>query len=314
MTSVSMVLAGLNATTPAGQVVTPGTLNQFLEDHNGYTCIDGDCNNLVLAAPDQLTPRLKLVGEMEKPSLKDMQAQVASGTRAFIAHVRDRSHFVLVTGWDAAQSAFTVNDPFYPSTTYTYDDIADVIIYELRAEAPVSWPTEPAVTAIIPKEYPLYKQCNSTWGNNLIKTETICAVGCLMSSTSMALGGHHIPVGNRIADPGTLNEWLRNNGGYTSGNDLIESMVPKVAPKYVSWPSDAMHVHNDLPKSAIQGYLKSGRPVIANVMQGRHFVLVTGWDVSNDDTLYINDPGFTRSTYSYSDDVVGWRLFDMKDE
>lgn len=57
----------------------------------------------------------------------------------------------------------------------------------------------------------------------------------------------------------------------------------------------------------------AGQPVIANVMAGRHFVLVVGWDASDSDTLYINDPGFDRDTYSYSNDVVGWRLFTMSE-
>ena len=44
-------------------------------------------------------------------------------------------------------------------------------------------------------------------------------------------------------------------------------------------------------------------------MHGRHFVLVVG--IMNDDVLYVNDPGFNRTTYSYKNDVVGWRIFDM---
>lgn len=55
----------------------------------------------------------------------------------------------------------------------------------------------------------------------------------------------------------------------------------------------------------------AGRPVIANVMQGHHFVLVIGWDPKDEDTLLVNDPGFNTLSYSYSKDVVGWRLFQM---
>jgi hypothetical protein len=29
------------------------------------------------------------------------------------------------------------------------------------------------------------------------------------------------------------------------------------------------------------------------------------------DTLFVNDPGFNRASYSYSNDVVGWRLYNM---
>lgn len=139
--------------------------------------------------------------------------------------------------------------------------------------------------------------------------------------------------------------------------------MPVVNPSHIQW-SDAtgMHTKNDIPIATIQSLLRSGAPVIANVMQGGHFVLgaclwlslpkakakacrwhpylclafglftlpfacpcpclcpcfsplpsaVTGWDSANPDTLMVNDPGFDRATYSYSGDVVGWRLFTMQ--
>lgn len=70
----------------------------------------------------------------------------------------------------------------------------------------------------------------------------------------------------RGSNPGTLNTWLRANGGYTQGNDLIESVVPKINPAHISWPPDAMHPTNDIPMTGIRTYLEAGRPVIANVM------------------------------------------------
>jgi len=48
-------------------------------------------------------------------------------------------------------------------------------------------------------------------------------------------------------------------------------------------------------------------------MSGRHFVLTTGWDPSSPNTFFVNDPGFERTTYSFSD-IVGWRIFDMKQQ
>ena len=47
------------------------------------------------------------------------------------------------------------------------------------------------------------------------------------------------------------------------------------------------------------------------VMNGRHFVLVVGYSKTVDGLFYVNDPGFDRDTYNYSD-IVGWRIFDMK--
>src|SRR4051812_12239782 len=76
----------------------------------------------------------------------------------------------------------------------------------------INSPTE----QIIPFKYPLYKQCDPRyvannvlihdlkliiykknkfgcrWGNNMMENITVCSVGCLMSSVSMALGGHEI--------------------------------------------------------------------------------------------------------------------------
>lgn len=43
-------------------------------------------------------------------------------------------------------------------------------------------------------------------------------------------------------------------------------------------------------------------------------MLVVGYDKASNDTLYVNDPGFNKITYSYSEDVVGWRLFAMSME
>jgi len=93
---------------------------------------------------------------------------------------------------------------------------------------------------------------------------------------------------------------------------MDEGAVPQVNPTHISWPSDGMHTSNDIPLPQIQAMLQAGRPVIAWVMDKQHFVLVTGWDAAAPDTLIVNDPGFDRTTYSYTNDVVGWRLFDMK--
>jgi len=132
----------------------------------------------------------------------------------------------------------------------------------------------------------------------------------------MALDGHGIKIKNSgqnyTATPGSLNAFLRAHGGYTQGNDMEENVVPKVDPSRVTWPADGMHRTNDITAKELQGLLRAGRPAIANVMKGAHFVLVKGWDAANEDTLVVNDPGFDRATYSLSGDVVGWRLFDMK--
>lgn len=51
-----------------------------------------------------------------------------------------------------------------------------------------------------------------------------------MSDVSMALYSHNILVGGKEANPGTLNEWLRNNEGYVNGSNLNLPQPEKISP------------------------------------------------------------------------------------
>ena len=167
----------------------------------------------------------------------------------------------------------------------------------------------------IPFEYPLFKQCVDEWGDDVMVTKTICQVGCLMSSTSMGLAGTFIAIptedGDSVdANPGSLNTWLKQNGGYDDSDDFIEPVAQQIDPARVVWPDDAMHKTNDLPYEQVVSYIKAGRVVIGNVHNGGHFVLLTGYS-DDGDTFAVNDSGFNTFTYSYKNDIVGYRIFDM---
>eukprot|EP00049_Salpingoeca_infusionum_P026476 m.25860 g.25860 ORF g.25860 m.25860 type:complete len:187 (+) comp8775_c1_seq1:113-673(+) len=138
-------------------------------------------------------------------------------------------------------------------------------------------------------KWTLYKQCDSSWGNNKLGTSsnTICSAGCAMSSVAMMLktkGANY--------NPGTLNEWLKNNGGYASGDLLVWSAVNKLG--VVSFQA----IENpDI--ASVQSGLSSCHGIIANVRGGSHWVLLTGYAGSN--KFYVNDPGFSQSTYEFSE-------------
>jgi hypothetical protein len=75
------------------------------------------------------------------------------------------------------------------------------------------------------RNYPLYSQCDSRWGGHQLGTssKTICQAGCLMSSASMALAGT-----GHSYNPDTLNNWLKANGGYVSGNLFVWASINKL--------------------------------------------------------------------------------------
>jgi hypothetical protein len=166
-------------------------------------------------------------------------------------------------------------------------------------------------TPVYQRTYPLYKQCDPQWGNDLIVDETVCQVGCLMSSISMSLAGAQIDLPNgEHVDPGTLNTWLRNNGGYDTSDDLEEEELYKINPQRISY-TGAIRSQSGLSMDQIVSMLQSSdQIVILNVRNGRHFVLATGFDDAEKDVIYINDPGFEVTQVSYSDpQLVGYRLF-----
>lgn len=132
-----------------------------------------------------------------------------------------------------------------------------------------------------------------------------------MSSTSMGLSGAGISIGSTPSNPSSLNTWLRSNEGYVGHNNLVESQVPLINPQRISWPADGMHSTNDLSFDEVTQQISKGRLVVANVNNGGHFVLLVGWNLVDKDTFIVNDPGYDRSEYSYSHDVVGYRIYDV---
>ncbi len=169
----------------------------------------------------------------------------------------------------------------------------------------------------IPKKYPLFKQCDTRWGSDMMVNKNLCAVGCLVSSTAMALNGFGITAAHDAAsNPGTLNTWLRAHEGYVGNNMFAQDRLPPICKGKscsVVWPADGFHSNNDLSRETIISYLTRGRVVIAHVRDKTHFVLGVGWDNANRDVLLVHDPaGRNETRFSMTAGVNGWRLFDMK--
>jgi len=135
MTCVSMALAGKDVRI-GGEGTNPGNLNAWLRNSSGYICLGGDCNNLQLNAPDHLSSsnvNISFLSENQKPDVPTLQEWIVSDL-VCIAHVRNKTHFVLLTGWDTSDpSTFTVNDPGFDQDTYTWDEMADILLYSMQS-------------------------------------------------------------------------------------------------------------------------------------------------------------------------------------
>ena len=122
-----------------------------------------------------------------------------------------------------------------------------------------------------------------------------------MSSVAMALNTRGANV-----NPGSLNSWLKSHGGYVSSNLLVWTAVnafEKIA--YYNYYRGA----GSMSQADLQNVIGRGWAVIANVRNGGHWVLVTGHKSGS--TYSVNDPGFSVSSYEYSN-MVNFVVYSNK--
>jgi hypothetical protein len=98
--------------------------------------------------------------------------------------------------------------------------------------------------------------------------------------------------GNNI-NPLQLNEYLISNGGYAQQDLIIWSAVD--AQFHVNFQGFNSHPTVD----GIKQGLDDCHGLIANVRDGSHWVLITGY--ASDETFTVHDPGFNTQTYDLSD-------------
>ena len=97
------------------------------------------------------------------------------------------------------------------------------------------------------------------------------------------------------ADPNGMNEWLKEHGGYVSGDLFVWASVQ---------PFGLIFGGIDTVTDRIGLHLLANHFVIANVRNGGHWVLVTG---AGNGYFDVNDPGFDRTTYNVGEVVrFGW--------
>lgn len=145
-------------------------------------------------------------------------------------------------------------------------------------------------TGVLGIDFPLYKQCDSKWGQEQLGTssKTICSSGCTVSSAAMML----YALGNTQLDPSTLNKWLIENKGFDRGNNFVWGSISKFGVSFYGFISN----------SQIKEFLDQGKFLILNVRSGGHWVLATGY---SGDTIYVNDPGYSVESYTLSQVVNG---------
>ncbi len=118
---------------------------------------------------------------------------------------------------------------------------------------------------------PRFAQADPRWADDLLgRTDsTMGGEGCAVSSAAMVLAYFGVNI-----DPGVLNTFLTNNGGYTPQGWLYWEKAAAFAPE------KARHIYEDAPSYyLIDSNLLRGNPVIIRIrlMSGvTHFVVIVG--------------------------------------
>lgn len=138
----------------------------------------------------------------------------------------------------------------------------------------------------------MFKQCDSKWGSQELGTcssNTICSAGCAMSSVAMILATK-----GSNKDPGSLDSWLTQNGGYSGGCNINWASVDALG--YTTFVGKQNPTYQEMCDG-----LSAKHGLVANVHNGGHWVLLTGCNGNN--VFEVNDPGYSTTTYSRSEIV-----------
>jgi len=154
-------------------------------------------------------------------------------------------------------------------------------------------PTEVAHTRNSQPNYPQFSQGDPRWkGQNLGASSTsIGSAGCLMTSVTSMVAGRGGKINGASPDPATMNQWLKNNHGFSGDNFVWDSLRP-LGLKFDGKVNG---------KDQISGALNSGKGVILNVNNGGHYVLATGVTPTG---YTVMDPGYPRKEYSFNEVVT----------
>ncbi|MDD5603867.1 MAG: C39 family peptidase [Eubacteriales bacterium] len=151
-------------------------------------------------------------------------------------------------------------------------------------------------------DIPFFRQIWEPWGKQpyAYMQSPVEMSGCALTSLSMLLKYYGVDT-----DPGELNQWLKNNGGYVGQGAIVWSVAAGRAAGLDFLGTISYSGNADL--ALIKKILDRGFPVLAemNYKGTSHYVLLSGY---NSETFYINDPwyenpGHTMNTTAIQGDL-----------
>jgi ABC-type bacteriocin/lantibiotic exporter with double-glycine peptidase domain len=280
-----------------GAIPNPGTMNSYWKGNGG---IKG--HSVQYKAPEMFGFRY----EGKVTSKSTVMDALKEGKYALL-HVKNKSHWVLVTGYD--DSGYSVMDPADVRTSYKYSEPNEVAIYAppesnnsseqpeepeqserpSRPE-PEQVPSSSSSSSDALINPPHYSQKDSKWGSKTLGfgSNTIAQKGCFLSVITSMIANEGIKVHGSIPNPDTMNSWFKSNNGFKSGL-LQYKAAERLGFSYEGFVDD---------EEAVIDAMKEGKYALLHVKNRSHWVLATGYDA---DGYTVMDPADVRTTYDYDE-------------
>ena len=158
--------------------------------------------------------------------------------------------------------------------------------YVTIGEKPQGGSTQPAATtteAVSSNGVPMFYQFKGGWENDVMAPgpDTLKQSGCVVTSIAMILNKIS---GNTNVNPGTLNQFLVNHGGYTDTSCVYWGVPHTMV--------GASKTSRPYSKEVIDDELNHGRPCSVRVKYNGHSVVVAGRNA--DGSYVIHDPGSSK--------------------
>lgn len=215
-----------------------------------------------------------------------------------------------------AQNMVTKNGENYKKDLNNYDDFLEEYIemkyyvsddkkkeiYKKEESTP-----QQSSNNVVNTDYTNWKQCSNEWGNKVIRKDTMCSVGCYVTSIAIqiARSGTQITIDN--FNPYSIVE----NATFTDNDDLINPNFSKYAPNFIQentiytsgWDKDS--VIDRVSKEISKGKY----PIL--YVDNHHFVAATG---TNKTIIFMLDPASDNTNlYSSYTSVTQIQIFSKKD-
>lgn len=143
-------------------------------------------------------------------------------------------------------------------------------------------------------DYTKWKQCSEEWGNKLIKTKTVCDVGCLVTSIAIQVARSGTQL--TVLDFSPMTVVSNASFGCPTANSLCNENFSKYAPNfYLSYTKNTSGWSKTQVIKELSKEIQNGNyPII--FVDGHHYVAVTG---TTENDIIMQNPGSAEGNYVY---------------